>query len=720
MSLKDLVRLIRFRWRFGAAAAAVTLAAGIAYWLLRGTLHTADANLSVPRDPAVRRADPALAVARGLSAPEAESLFRHPHTLDLITDRFKSDEKYAKWSRADVVDRLEIETIGDPPVHVVRASAPRERDAVALAAAAASVFGDVFEETLKARLQSASADLENRRAAALALLTDSRQGLIRLKDQYGFDAADTSVDGVVDRLTRAQLADRRAAESARIEIARLEGVLPSAAALADEPLTSPDLDGALAGLAKLREKLADLRLRFTDEHRDVVGTLDAIHELEAQLPPLRKAAVEILLAAKKTEADAADKRRALSEAQLDRVLKDRTTVARLFIDVASRERELKTLQQAADDLRLELTVVGRHTAVHLPTFGRLVAGRRQWGDLYLLGLIAALVGLGSAYAREHFDNSIRDPVHITRYANLGVLGTVPAIEDEDVVLSDVERPSPLGEVHARIAAVLIKTLAGATSQSLVVTSAHPDEGKTVTALNLAVTLARLGHSTILVDADMRRGRLHDLLHQDNSRGLSSLLERKEAARAFLDVLEAGGPAPSPAAPGRPATPMSMLPGDLRALQKLGQEEVVEARTADDELPSIPREEIDRVLRPTEIPRLLLIPTGPGPANPAALLESVWLRSLLVHLKHIAEYVVIDAPPMHGCGDPPILASKADATLLVVRAHKTQRTDLHQAKRTLEGAGARLIGTVMTFTGARESGYYAVYGLEGRKLEVRRA
>lgn len=718
MNLKDLVRLIRFRWRFGAAAAAITLALGLSYWFLRGTTHVAEATIAVGRpDPAVRRADVALAAGRDFTPAEAEGLFRAPATIDRVVERFKTENPKSAWTRADIVDRLAIETVGDPAVHVVRASAAKERDAVALAAAAGVVFSDVLDQAMKARLQGALVDLEAKHETALRLLGETRQGLARLKGDFGLTDADATVEGVIDRLTKQQVEDRRAAETARLEATRLEGVLASPDGPAKEPLEIPDL-----GLAKLREKLAELRLHYTDEHRDVVATLAAIKEVEDRIPALRKAACETALTAKKSEAETAQKRRTTIDAQLDLVLKERTALSRLFIDAASRDRELRTINAAADDLKLELSVVGRHTTLREPTFGRLTAGQRRWGDLALLGLIAILLGLGSAYAREHFDNSIRDPVHVTRYANLDVLGTIPAIEDEDVVLSDIERPSPLGEVHARLAAVLMKIMTAATGQSVVLTSAHPDEGKTVTALNLAVTLARLGHSTILVDADLRRGRLHDLLHQDNSRGLSSLLERKEAARAFLDTLEAGQPAPgeTPPEPGRPTGAPTMLPGDLRAIQKLGQEDIVEERRPEDELPSIPREEIDRVLRPTEIERLQVIPTGPGPANSAALLESVWMRSLLVHLKRIAEYVIIDAPPMQGCGDPAILASKADATLLVVRAGKTQRTDLHEAKRSLERAGARLIGTVMTFTGVRETGYYVVYGNEGRRQEVRRA
>lgn len=170
--------------------------------------------------------------------------------------------------------------------------------------------------------------------------------------------------------------------------------------------------------------------------------------------------------------------------------------------------------------------------------------------------------------------------------------------------------------------------------TLLVTSPARDEDKSLTLANLAVTLAQSGRRTILVDCDLRRPRQHDLFGVAQAPGLTTLL------------LEA-----------------SHL----------------------DEPP----------LTKTEVENLWLLPTGPLPPNPADLLGSRRMETLVASLKSRAEMIVFDAPPVLAVTDAALLASKLDGVLLVVSAGQTKREHAQRAKDLLEKINVRLVGAVLT-------------------------
>lgn len=175
-------------------------------------------------------------------------------------------------------------------------------------------------------------------------------------------------------------------------------------------------------------------------------------------------------------------------------------------------------------------------------------------------------------------------------------------------------------------------------QTLVVTSPAPDEGKSTTIANLAVTMAQGGRRTILVDCDLRRPSLHEFFSLQNDVGLTTMV---------LD------------------------------------------------------EQADLILQETSVEHLSLLPSGPKPPNPADLLGSRHLDRVLRILKEKADIVLIDAPPVLGVTDAAVLGAKADGILLVVSAGKTRRDHAERAKDLLEKARVRIVGVALT-NATRES------------------
>jgi non-specific protein-tyrosine kinase len=171
-------------------------------------------------------------------------------------------------------------------------------------------------------------------------------------------------------------------------------------------------------------------------------------------------------------------------------------------------------------------------------------------------------------------------------------------------------------------------------QTLLVTSVAPHENKSVTAANLAVSMALGDKRTILVDADVRRPALHTLFRLNNDKGLTSL---------FID---SKGP-------------------------------------------------IEPALQTVEVPNLQVLTSGPLPPNPAELLGSQRMLDVIEALKSRADIVLFDAPPVIAVTDASVLGTRVDGVLLVVQAGQTRREQAKRAKQQLEKLHIRVIGAVLS-------------------------
>lgn len=169
-------------------------------------------------------------------------------------------------------------------------------------------------------------------------------------------------------------------------------------------------------------------------------------------------------------------------------------------------------------------------------------------------------------------------------------------------------------------------------KTLLITSASPEEGKSTTLANLAVTFAQAGQKVIIVDADLRRPSLHELFSLPNEKGLTTYL---------LDEPDALPP-----------------------------------------------------LQTTAIERLLVLTSGPLPHNPSELLGSTRMEKVVAALSEMADLVLYDCPPIVAVADAAVLGRRIDAALLVVSAGKTKRDHITRAKKALEKANIKILGAVL--------------------------
>jgi capsular exopolysaccharide synthesis family protein len=257
-------------------------------------------------------------------------------------------------------------------------------------------------------------------------------------------------------------------------------------------------------------------------------------------------------------------------------------------------------------------------------------------NLMLAMLLALCLGAGAAFLQEHLDDRVNSPEDVERIAALPTLGHIPRIPAEQSrLVGSLSARSSIAEAYRALRSSIGFAMADTgqgESRRLMVTSASKGEGKSLTSVNLAMAMAQDGKRVVLVDADMRRPRLHALLDLPKAPGLSELLV------------------------------------GMRSL--------------------------DETLLETEIENLQVICAGPIPPNPAELIGSHAFRALLRDLEARADVVILDTPPCIPVTDPLIVAARADGVLLVVQAGETRKEAVRHAVSLLARAHARILGVLM--------------------------
>ena len=287
-------------------------------------------------------------------------------------------------------------------------------------------------------------------------------------------------------------------------------------------------------------------------------------------------------------------------------------------------------------------------------------------------LLAAVIGLlavgGAAFLAEQLDDSIKDPDTVREVANLSTLGTIARMKgdrdrSEIYQLAALLYPrSGVAEAYRTLRSNVEFAAVDAPVRTLLVTSAVPGEGKTVTAANLAVVFAQAGRKVLLVDADLRKPRVHAMFDLANAHGLTTML-RSDTVRP------------------------------------------------------------EAVSHLTEEANLRVLTTGPLPPNPAELLGSHRMQAVMGLLRESADLVIFDSPPLQAVTDSAVLSSVADGTLLVIDAGRSRRRAVRTAGEILARAGANVLGVVLNRMPAKAHsdyvGYYGEYdGPEGGKVRVR--
>ena len=267
-----------------------------------------------------------------------------------------------------------------------------------------------------------------------------------------------------------------------------------------------------------------------------------------------------------------------------------------------------------------------------------------------IGLLAGLVlGLGLVFLLESLDDSIKFADEVEKLLMVPLLGVIPKVKEKTdlpslALLAHKDPRGQIAEAYRSVRTALQFSTSQGAPRRLVLTSTTKNEGKSTTALALAINFAQMGHKVVLIDGDMRNPTAHKFLSLNNAYGLSNYLSGHDQEGALAK--DAG------------------------------------------------------------IPNLRVITAGPIPPSPVDLLTGPRLVELMDLLEaQGTQYIIVDGPPVLGLADAIVLANQVQSVLYVAQASQTRKSHIKDAFRRLRMAGIVPCGVVLTKTTAQNTAYY---------------
>jgi len=583
-----------------------------------------------------------------------------------------------------VLDRIRVDPLRDSHIASIIAEDMKPERAAQLA----NAFADAYiESNLDYKLdgtKNASLWLAEQEVDLRAKLEKSELGLYQYKKDknllaVSLDDKQSMTSQNLQHINQ-KLADVRAK---RIELDSARKIIVAAKANPQERESLPEIrqnpviQKLQGSLVELGETQATLESHYGDEHpklialkrqtaalrRDYEKSMDEIlRSFDMQYEALVQTERSLMGWMEREKKDAIE----LSKVELEYkpLARDADNAAKVYGMVNQRQKEanLSGLMKVNN-----VRVLERATAMRFPSKPRVLI------NIALAVLLGLLGSGGVAVALEVADTTVKGQSDVERSLALPVLGVIPvvvpgaegrqtapeALRSRDLLVFHDPKCSA-AEAYRSLRTNLLFLSPDKPIHTLVVTSAGPQEGKTTSAVGLAVTLAQAGQRTILIDTDMRRPRLHTVFGMPNDSGISNAII-----------------------------------GDAA---------------------------VPKVVQHSEVANLDVLTCGPTPPNPAELLHTERFRRVLAECVSSYDWVILDSPPTSAVTDPAVLGNIVDGVLLVVKAGATNRHAALQARRQLEAAKARMLGVVLNEVDLSNRAYgyyyyrrsYARYGVYGSR------
>jgi capsular exopolysaccharide synthesis family protein len=524
--------------------------------------------------------------------------------------------------------------------------------------------------------------LQKRIAELQSQIRSGEEQLVNYAQSHEILSLDASQNTVVERLAGLNKElleaenDRGLAEAA-FRTSQLPGATEANAEVSDKQIAE-----LKSRLGELRQKRAQLLLTDTEESPEVKDATQQITTLEKQLADTRGSAKQVIttnlevnyrkaVEREKTLRDSFNKQRAETVQQNQAAINYNI----LKQEIETNKGLLAGLMQRSKEN--DVTMAGTPNNIHVVDYAAIPkgpVGPRRMQAVLLAIVLAIAFGIALALFLEYLDDTVKDSRDVETGLRLPSLAIIPiagkARQRFLPITRALQRTNGHGvspellitntgstvqaEAYKHLRTSILLSTAGRAPKSLLVTSSVPAEGKTTTVINTATVLAQTGAQVLIIDADMRRPRLHQVLDMSNDDGLSGILSS------------------------------DMTEHDVLSKIKKYQDS-----------------------------NIYLLSSGAIPPNPAELLGSSQMKQLLEIVGNNFNYVVIDSPPIASFTDGVLISALVDGVLLVVHGGKTSRQVVKRARQMLHEIGAKIIGVVLNKAEVRAGvDYYYHYGYNG--------
>lgn len=525
-------------------------------------------------------------------------------------------------------------------------------------------------------LPNAKADLEAKRKALADYklanrisgdLTFQTQVLVQRAAQYRANYDQAIVEMEEARARRIAAEQELKSQYARNEYEELQRIM----------VTNPVLQQLRIDLARAQAELQKELQTKAERHPDVVSLKAQIAEIEARMRmeseqilnsqtrsrnPIRDSALQAYISARVAEEAAAKRAQAYAE-PLRRALADladmprkEAGVARLELAARTAEQTYNLYLQKLEEAQAKERGAQAATLVLLDP-PQVFAVPKQTGLKTALALLLSLILASSiVLLLGQLDTSVRTPEEAERLLKLPVFAVIPLMKPN--TLDKQDGFTPIGASYQILSTNLWYASRQMQGSAVVIASAEPNVGRSTTAANLAITLARDGARVLLVDGDMRQPTLHSRFGVDNSLGLSDVLAGEKS--------------------------------------------------------------IEDVAAPTMVEGLVLIPAGSSASNPVRLLRSPVMEQFVERTTRLADFVIFDSPAGAIFADSTLIAAHVKNVIIVHAAGQPSRGAEAEFHARLEQVGANLIGAVLNKVRPEDSRGMYYYRRAYRELALRQS
>jgi succinoglycan biosynthesis transport protein ExoP len=609
-----------------------------------------------------------------------------PSSVDLTTDAMQPDSATTSAALGGFKGSLQVSLVPNTRIIEIRYRSPDKNVAARVVNALANTY---VEQNFKTRFESTmqASDWLSKQLVDLQIKVEtSQEKLVKYQKEHeilGIDEKQNITTAKLDELNR----ELTAAESARMEKESVYHLvqagdsdsIAAAAANVDGAARGSSANSAL--LEKLREQQADLKIQVAQLSTQFGPSYPKLAQLNSQLKEVdEQIQTEMRKVAARLRGDylASVQRESMLRSALEQQKQEANKLNESAIEYSLLKRDVDANRTLSEGLLEKLKEAGVTAGLRSNNF-RIVDVARvptaPSGPNLLRNLAFALAlglstGIGLAFLLESMDNTVRTPEQAQSISALPSLGMIPlgsrstreigsreklalASSKEAVELVTKARPrSQMAESYRALRTSLLLTFAGGPPKVILITSALPEEGKTTTSVNSAIVLAQKGTRVLLIDADLRRPSIHKTLGMGPKIGLSNVLT------------------------GTVTLEQAIIPSTI-------------------------------------LPDLFILPAGTPPPNPAELLASTKMKTILEELRKQYDHIVIDSPPTLSVTDAVVMSTSADAVVLVIRSGHTTKPALLRSRDILLQVNARVCGVLVNAVDLNSPDYYYHYEYQGK-------